>query len=763
MRPDAAASGARADGGRPAILHALSVAAALVLLPLGLGQPGLPMSLGPDQATHLGAAASLALDGDLRCTAKDVDRLFQTLPYGGSLRLALRPEATTAPIFAADPLFTLLAAPAVALFGVGGGLATAALAFVTAIVLVAGLGFGLGRRRARPASLDDERVGLAFALAFLFASAAFVYAFRLHPATLHAALVAAAFALRCRGGACVVASGLALGSVVVPVPGLLPLAAGLVVRDQRPDGGNRLRWIGGFLAGLAVALGLAALVAAPPFTAPGPTGDDAVLVSLDTPLDSLDEAIESARLGDVDPSPGEPELPPWIAAPRTVGKALVERRSGLLPYFPFVLPILAAAFFDRRSGRRRRLVDGLAIAGAVLAIAFLDPVGADDPGGASFADPRFVALYPAFAFLLVAPPGARSRGRRSLVLATGVVLGTLALGPAFVSVLGPAMAWGGPQGHTRGLLAHLPLAVEHLGRGGEYVPHEVGPGLRLWLPRHAATTRGDEVWVLGGTRSRLYLDLDAERLDPDAIVLQLRSLAAENAVRVALGDTVHVLRFAGEPPGALDGVDGSTRRTFELVSGYSTRSGDTGSRRVVSLVVDAEKGVRPEWLGDAGLDGADDYYLGLGLAVLGPPDWLERDVFAVRWLTCGAPENAPVGGEIRALARLVNASDETWPATGAARVRLGYRWFDESGRERGGDRVDLRAPVAPGEEVTTWLAVAAPGEPGRFDLQVEPIFENVAWFADRGVEPCRRVVEITRSQPASEAQSTSGEGSSGTR
>ncbi|MEM8934370.1 MAG: hypothetical protein AAGE94_24465, partial [Acidobacteriota bacterium] len=163
-------------------------------------------------------------------------------------------------------------------------------------------------------------------------------------------------------------------------------------------------------------------------------------------------------------------------------------------------------------------------------------------------------------------------------------------------------------------------------------------------------------------------------------------------------------------------------------------------------------GVRPSWLGDR-----STYYVGLGLSILGSPSDLERDVYGVEWRACSAPETAVAGDELLALVRLANTSESTWPNAGAARVRLGHRWLDGDGQVIStGRRNDFDTPVAPNDEVSAWVRATVPARPGRYTLEISPLFENVAWFADRGVAPCRSNLDI---QP----QSASGDGSSGTR
>jgi hypothetical protein len=64
---------------------------------------------------------------------------------------------------------------------------------------------------------------------------------------------------------------------------------------------------------------------------------------------------------------------------------------------------------------------------------------------------------------------------------------------------------------------------------------------------------------------------------------------------------------------------------------------------------------------------------------------------------------------------------------------------------RDGRRADLPETVEPGATVRVTQQVEAPSEPGSYLLELDLVYEHVAWFAERnGGLTLRRPVEVTR-------------------
>jgi hypothetical protein len=96
------------------------------------------------------------------------------------------------------------------------------------------------------------------------------------------------------------------------------------------------------------------------------------------------------------------------------------------------------------------------------------------------------------------------------------------------------------------------------------------------------------------------------------------------------------------------------------------------------------------------------------------------------------------------LTRLFNRSRFPWPADGGARVRLAYHWKTPDGRTAvwEGERTELPGPVPPGGRVSVRQKVVAPELPGRYVLELDPVFEHVGWFSQRGGATLRRQIEV---------------------
>ena len=87
-------------------------------------------------------------------------------------------------------------------------------------------------------------------------------------------------------------------------------------------------------------------------------------------------------------------------------------------------------------------------------------------------------------------------------------------------------------------------------------------------------------------------------------------------------------------------------------------------------------------------------------------------------------------------------------------MNLAYHWLDESGKviEKDGQRTPLPWPVPPGGPVEARQKVIAPKTPGRYVLELDPVFETVAWFADKnGGKTLRLLIEVLPPALASSA------------
>ena len=79
-----------------------------------------------------------------------------------------------------------------------------------------------------------------------------------------------------------------------------------------------------------------------------------------------------------------------------------------------------------------------------------------------------------------------------------------------------------------------------------------------------------------------------------------------------------------------------------------------------------------------------------------------------------------------------NTSGMTYRSVDPHPVMVGYRWLDAHGTVvmHDGFREPLRRPLPPGGEAAVTLRVLTPWEPGAYTLELSPVQELVAWFAD---------------------------------
>ncbi len=707
------------------------VACFLVLLPLSLKKPGLPIRLAGEEATYLSMASSLAAGGDLVCDRADLRRLFNEFPYTEArLELASDDGWATAR-FARPVIYPLLAAPFVALWGANGALALNAIFFLVALAC----GWFCLRR------VSSDGAALLFALGFFLFSAAFAYLFRIQPQVMVMAAVAVALNLgwqprdRSREGPGLVRrgwlSGAALGIAVLQQPDLALLAVPLLAAlAPRRETGEIRPWraAAGWLAGCGATVAAGALAS---IVLTGNAwadhlerADTAAAFTVDNPLVlpwQDPEALEAAR--------------PAEAEPRRSFMDLLEdsfffvwgRRHGILPYFPLVVPILL--LFGTAGGRRRQewlLLATLAALGTLQLI--LEPAARalhQDQVG----NPHMTGIYAAFLFLV-------PRLGRAVTVAA-YALGALVLGPLVTTTLGVVVPGADLHAHTRNYpLRLLPFEYPALGRTSGFHRLELhgleAAGARLWAPTDRTEVNSDELWLLGGESVELWLESRAEIA---SAVLQLRNLATGNRI---------TLRMAGEEiTRDLEQVaaGGESFRT-ELTPGEpdKVRRDAGGALYVYRLELETRLGEKPKWR----QSGGPNHYLGVALAFLGSRELLDRDLYATEWLGCGAPPRVAPGEQFLAAARLRNASPHAWPDRGPARVRLSYRWLDAGGRKvaHAGLRTELADRVEPGREIASWISVQAPGTPGAYVLELDPVFENVAWFSNRDPgATCR--VEIT--------------------
>jgi hypothetical protein len=721
-----------------------SVTAFFLLFPLTLGKPGLPPHLKADEAAYYLSALSLAHDRDLRVEAKDVDRAFEEFPFGPVNNMIVMTDDGWHTVYFGKPyIYSFFAAPFAWLFGANG------LLFFNMLLTMAMVWMGyLYLRRYNPPG-----IAALFSASFFLLSVGFSYVFWIQPEVFSMAAVAAClfFGLPRRdeaglpdlrrellwaalSGAVLVLA--AYNKPMFAAVGAAPLWAYL--RDRR------WKALGAWMAGAALSLGIVAGIAT------ALTGHPSAYLGVRR------QGVTLCEPGKVPITPEDTKPTGGVAvAHSTTGNAwtwlvrkpdvtsyemvenlgyfLVGRHTGMLVYTPFAgLAVLLFLLRGRRSSERWVLL--AAVSG--VALFFLVSIAWNWQGGGGFVGNRyFISVIPAFLFLV-------TEIRPRWLVAVGYVMAGLFLAPLLFTPFGAGVSEPTLQAHVRNSpLRYLPfeLSLKNV-PGYERIP--VGD-LRIVGRRDVFRPLGDQMWVGGADRVELYL-IGAHPIS--RAVFQVTNLAPGNHVEIRMGDAREVLDFAGE----------ETRRIrLEPGEPFRVRRQRTATFYVYKMVVASRTGRIQHWVREfppnncpyfAQTDKLNEsFYVGASLAYLGTGEQLEKDVYAIQWGNTEAPKQAVAGQPFKVLTRLFNRSGQTWTADGAARVNLSYHWLDESGKmiEKDGLRTPIPLPVPPGGRVNVEQTVVAPKAPGRYVLELDPVFETVAWFSEKnGGTTLRLPVEV---------------------
>lgn len=750
----------------------------LLLFPLTLAKPGMPATLKADEAAYYLMAQSLARDGDLELRVEDVDRLFLEYPFQPANNLIVMSDDGWRSVFYGKPfVYSLAAAPFARLFGANG------LVFLNMALLCAMIWMGWAwLRRTNP-----DGIAALYSAGFFLLSTALPYSFWIQPEVFNMAGVAAclfwamprpisdrfpepgpaagdrrALLLAALSGA-----ALALAVYNKPMIGAVALAPLWVWLR-----GRRWREMGSWLAGAGVCLatvaGIAVLLTGHPTSylgvvrqgvtvcEPGvvpiaPAPAPALAVTSPPPRKA---AAPSPATGAPAPAPALRQAAPatssatgnswswlirnpgltWGEVFENVGYFLWGRHTGLILYLPFaVLSILLFVLHGRR------FVPGWILLGSLLAygLFFLVFIAWNWQGGGGFLGNRyFINVYPGFLFLVT-----RIRPRRLLPL--GFAAAGLTLAPMLLTPFGA----GGPeptlQAHTRNFpYRHFPLELSLRNVPG-YERIHTG-GLRVVGRKDLFLPRGEQWWLRAGGPAELHLISDRP---VDRLTFEVRSGAPGNRVHLELGDAEEALDFqaAGE----------AQRVVLAPGSPDLVRSQQGTPLWVYRLIVTPENGRVRHWTREYtptscpyyawNASTEESFFLGASLTYLGSGEALGADVYEVRWGQVVAPSQVRAGEPFTVLTRVFNQSRQPWTASGVARINLSYHWRDAAGREvvRDGERTPIELPVPPGGRVSTAQQVIAPAEPGRYVLELDPVFETVAWFSEKNGGKVHRVpVEV---------------------
>ncbi len=749
---------------RPAVVTLAALSCFLLAVPLTIGKPGQPPTLKADEPAYYLMALSLARDFDLQYEPADGDRLLEEFPFASTHNLILMTSDGWSSAHYGKPLaYPLFAAPFAALFGANGMVFLNMALFVAMVWLAAVF---LARRTA-PAT------AAAFACGLLLLSACSRYVFWLQPEVFNMFGVFGAlywgFENRRRAFWLTALSGVLLALPAYNKPMFaaiaLPLAGAFLLRRQWKTAAV---WTTGFAATLALLAGMSQ----------GMTGqllpylgsDVRAAVRVCEPGDWPPEILEARRIeaarsaGELEPASGStaanviPESPTgnaftWLfRIPRqspgevveNVGYFLVGRHAGLLPYHPFAGIALALFLLGGRRDRERWL---LLLSLVAVAGYFLLFIGWNWQGGGGFVGNRyFVSVVPAFLFLVPGriPPWTVPAG----FAAAGLFVGAMVLAPFGVTVPAPTL-----QAHTRNApLRYLPFEFSLRNLPG-YERRGVA-GMTVLGRADRVLARGGSWWIAARGPSEIFLE---SRHRFDNLALHVSSPVAGNRVR---------LRLDGGPPVDLQFAEADERQRVVLRSRkpHKARRRDGARSYVHRVRVETTRGAPTTWTRVRppapcavyawNRETEETFYLGAELRILGSEDHLNADVFAARIGTVGlVPSTLAAGAEVQLPVGVTNESEATWDRQGAVGVNLGSRWrrgiaSAESGDEEPGPQVGSEGPrtllprMDPGAFETIMLSVHVPDEPGEYTLEIDLVYEQIAWFASRGVEPLRLPIRV---------------------
>jgi hypothetical protein len=93
-----------------------------------------------------------------------------------------------------------------------------------------------------------------------------------------------------------------------------------------------------------------------------------------------------------------------------------------------------------------------------------------------------------------------------------------------------------------------------------------------------------------------------------------------------------------------------------------------------------------------------------------------------------------------------NIGRTAWIPNEASNTALSYRIYDEESKTMvyEGERIPVPYAVKPEDRVELNLTITAPEKPGQYIVVIDMVQEGVAWFEDRGSEPLKIKLEVSK-------------------
>lgn len=117
--------------------------------------------------------------------------------------------------------------------------------------------------------------------------------------------------------------------------------------------------------------------------------------------------------------------------------------------------------------------------------------------------------------------------------------------------------------------------------------------------------------------------------------------------------------------------------------------------------------------------------------------------YQVIWISADVPQQIRAGRPMSFLVTFRNSGGKTLSND---RLSLSYHWVDSVNPSRfvewNGKRTPVPHAVSPGAVEQVEMDVLPPASLGRYELQIDLVRENVAWFASKGTAKFWRMVEV---------------------
>jgi SAM-dependent methyltransferase len=111
-----------------------------------------------------------------------------------------------------------------------------------------------------------------------------------------------------------------------------------------------------------------------------------------------------------------------------------------------------------------------------------------------------------------------------------------------------------------------------------------------------------------------------------------------------------------------------------------------------------------------------------------------------------APATVAASEEFAMTFMVRNASDQVWPQPQVGPLAVGNHWLDAAGElmlQQDEGRSPLLQVVPPDLEWPVLLTMRAPGEPGRYVVEIDLVHEGISWFEHKGSPTLRFTIDVT--------------------